>query len=47
MSIIESRISIGSADFNANRHGMLALLQRVRELEQRARDASAGSPASA
>ncbi len=43
MSIIESRISIGSADFNANRHGMLALLQRVRELEQRARDASAGS----
>ena len=43
MSIIESRISAGSADFNANRHGMLALLQRVRELEQRARDASAGS----
>lgn len=43
MSIIDSRISTGSADFNANRHGMLALLQRVRELEQRARDASAGS----
>ena len=43
MSIIDSRISTGSADFNANRQGMLALLQRVRELEQRARDASAGS----
>ena len=43
MSIIDSRISTGSAGFNANRQAMLALLQRVRELEQRARDASAGS----
>ena len=41
MSTIESTVAPGSAAFKANRAGMLALIERMRRLEQRASDASA------
>ncbi|MCV3243908.1 acyl-CoA carboxylase subunit beta [Mesorhizobium sp. ZC-5] len=43
MPQIETSISTGSQDFQANRAGMLELLQRVRELEERTRRASAAA----
>src|SRR5688572_32655479 len=43
MPQIETSISTGSQDFQANRAGMLKLLQRVRELEERTRRASAAA----
>ena len=43
MTIIESRLAIGSPDYASNREGMLALLQRVRDIEARVRAASAAS----
>ena len=45
MAQIETNISTGSEAFKANRDGMLALLGRVRELEERTRKASAASKA--
>lgn len=45
MAIIESTISTSSEPFQGNRDGMLALLEKVRELEERARRASAASKA--
>lgn len=45
MAIIESTISTSSATFQANRDGMHALLGRVRELEERTRQASTASKA--
>lgn len=41
MAVIENTVSPQSAAFQANREGMMALIGRVRMLEQRARDASA------
>ncbi len=41
MAIIDNTISSSSDGFKANREGMLALIERVRLLEKRARDASA------
>ena len=41
MAIIESTIAPNSAAFQANREGMLALISRMRGLEERARTASA------
>ena len=43
MAIIESTIAPNSAAFQANRDGMLALIARMRGLEERARAASAGA----
>ena len=43
MSIIESTISLGSDAFKANRDGMLALIARMRALEERTRAASAAA----
>ena len=43
MALIETNISTGSDAFRANRDGMLTLLARVRELEERTRRASAAS----
>ena len=43
MTTFESKVATSSADFNRNREGMLALITRVRALEQRTRDASAAS----
>jgi len=43
MTIIESRLSTGSEDFVRNRDGMLALVERIRGIERRVRDASAAS----
>ncbi|MGO4330169.1 acyl-CoA carboxylase subunit beta [Cupriavidus sp. 2TAF22] len=43
MAHIESRISGGSEAFQANRSGMLALLERIRAFERRAADTSAAS----
>ena len=43
MAIIETNISSSSESFQTNRAGMLALLERVRELEERTRRASAAS----
>ena len=43
MAIIESTIAPGSDAFKANRDGMLALIARMRELEERARAASAAA----
>lgn len=43
MTILESTINTSSEVFKANRDGMLALLQRVRTLEERTRAASAAS----
>ncbi|GAA4402000.1 acyl-CoA carboxylase subunit beta [Quisquiliibacterium transsilvanicum] len=45
MAQIETNISTGSEAFKANRDGMLALLARVRGLEERTRKASAASKA--
>jgi geranyl-CoA carboxylase beta subunit len=43
MALIESTIAPGSDAFEANRDGMLALIARMRELEERTRAASAKS----
>jgi geranyl-CoA carboxylase beta subunit len=43
MALIESTIAPGGDAFKANRDGMLALIARIRELEERARKASAAS----
>ena len=43
MAIHESTISTGGAAYKANRDGMLALIARLRMLEERARAASAGA----
>jgi geranyl-CoA carboxylase beta subunit len=43
MSVIESTISPTSAVFQANRDGMLGLIARIRELEERTRNASAAA----
>ncbi|HJV87740.1 MAG TPA: carboxyl transferase domain-containing protein, partial [Noviherbaspirillum sp.] len=43
MAYIETNISTSSETYQANRTGMLALLGRVRELEERTRQASAAS----
>jgi geranyl-CoA carboxylase beta subunit len=43
MAILESTISTGAAAYKANRDGMLALIARMRMLEERARAASAGA----
>src|SRR6202023_3814191 len=43
MAIIESTIAPGSDAYRANREGMLALLSRVRGLEERASTASAAA----
>ncbi len=45
MSHIETSISTGSDTYKANREGMLALIERVRMLEERTRRASAASKA--
>ena len=42
MAIIDNTIAAGSAAYKANRDGMLALIARMRALEERARAASAG-----
>src|SRR6476659_5700472 len=43
MAIIESTIAPGGAAFKANRDGMLALIARMRALEERTRAASAAA----
>src|SRR6266545_3139349 len=43
MATIESTIATGSAAFKANRDGMLALITRMRALEERTRAASAAA----
>ena len=43
MAIIENTIATGSAAFKANRDGMLALIARMRALEERTRAASAAA----
>src|ERR1044072_3894444 len=43
MAIIENTIATGSAGYKSNREGMLALIARMRALEERARAASAGA----
>src|SRR6266404_2340636 len=43
MAIIEDTISPGSDPFKANRDGMLALIARMRTLEERTRAASAAA----
>ncbi|TCP08187.1 acyl-CoA carboxylase subunit beta [Caldimonas thermodepolymerans] len=43
MAIIETNISTSSESFQANRAGMLSLIERVRALEERTRRASAAS----
>ena len=43
MAVIESTLSVGSDAYQANRAGMLALLQRVRDAEQRTEAKSAAS----
>ncbi len=43
MTCLETRLSSTSPDFCANRDAMLALLGRVRQLEERTREASAAS----
>ncbi|KJK22990.1 acetyl-CoA carboxylase [Burkholderiaceae bacterium 16] len=45
MANIESRLSAGSEAFQANRAGMLALLERIHAFEQRAANTSAASRA--
>ena len=45
MAIIETNIATGSETFQSNRSGMLSLLGKVRELEERTRQASAASKA--
>src|SRR5438045_9062824 len=43
MAVVESTISPSSPAFKANRDGMLALITRMRSLEDRTRAASAGA----
>src|ERR1700752_4581286 len=43
MAIIENTIATGSAAYKANRDGMLALIARLRALEDRTRTASAAA----
>ena len=43
MAILESTIATGGAAFKANRDGMLALITRMRALEDRTRAASAAA----
>jgi geranyl-CoA carboxylase beta subunit len=43
MAVIESTIATGSAGFKANRDGMLALIERMRMLEERSRAKSAAA----
>src|SRR3979411_2042205 len=43
MAILESTVAPGSAAYKANRDGMLALIARMRMLEERARAASAAA----
>ena len=43
MSLIENTVSPGSAAYQANRDGMLALIDRMRALEERTRAASAAA----
>src|ERR1700755_1192278 len=43
MAILESTIAPNSATYQANRDGMLALIARMRSLEERTRAASAGA----
>src|SRR6201997_941802 len=43
MAVIENTISPGGDAFKANRDGMLALIARMRALEQRTREASAAA----
>src|SRR5437667_8917468 len=43
MSILENTISPGSAAYHGNRDGMLALIDRMRALEERTRAASAAA----
>lgn len=43
MAIIETNISAGSESFQTNRGGMLALLERIRTLEERTRRTSSAS----
>ena len=43
MAILESTIATGSAAYKANRDGMLALIARMRSLEDRTRAASAAA----
>src|SRR6202162_3956286 len=45
MAVMESTIAPGSDAYKANRAGMLALIERVRALEERTRHASAASKA--
>ncbi len=45
MPVIESDISASNEAFRANREGMLAILDRVRSIEERTRQASAASKA--
>src|SRR5574340_355648 len=45
MAIVESSVIPGSADYAANRDGMLALLDQVRAAEQRTIDKSQASSA--
>jgi geranyl-CoA carboxylase beta subunit len=45
MAIIETNIATGSETFQSNRSGMLSLLGKVRDLEERTRQASAASKA--
>src|SRR5689334_25367268 len=43
MAVIESTIATGSVSYQANRDGMLALIARMRALEDRTRAASAAA----
>src|ERR1700754_2983141 len=43
MAIIDNTIATGSAGYQANREGMLALIARMRSLEDRTRAASAAA----
>src|SRR6266446_5082207 len=43
MAVIESTVATGSASYKANRDGMLALIARMRSLEDRTRAASAAA----
>src|ERR1700754_2280357 len=43
MAILESTVATGGAAYKANRDGMLALIARMRMLEERARAASAAA----
>ncbi|HAX09339.1 MAG TPA: acetyl-CoA carboxylase carboxyltransferase subunit, partial [Marinobacter hydrocarbonoclasticus] len=43
MAVIESKLSVGSDTFRENQQGMLSLLERIRELENRTRTKSEAS----